>query len=176
MLVPSLPTDKRPSAAAFLRLALVAVNLVFLGVILGVLHGLFRPGSPTDPIPAVSPTQLALESATTASEFGDLIALVGVELDAPRPEPEPEAASSVAPPSSPLAGWAVIALLQGEGQPTTAILGHGGRQRTIQEGDDFLDGEVEAIDVGPKSGQVTIRLSEGGSMTAVLAEPHAPTQ
>lgn len=174
--MPSLPTKKRPPVASLLRLALVGLNLALLGLILGVLHGLFRPAPPADPIPPVSPTQLALETAAPASEFGDLIALVGVELDAPRPEPEPEAPSSAPPPGSPLAGWAVIALLQREGQPTTAILGLGDRQRTLQEGDDFLDGEVEAIAVDPRSGQVTIQLSHGGSLSAALTEPAPPAQ
>jgi len=174
--VPSLPTGTRPSVPALLRLALVGLNLAFLGLIAGVLHGLFRPGPPADPIPPVFPTQLALESAARTSEFGELIALVGVELDPPRPEPEPEAPSNVAPPSSPLAGWRVIALLQREGQPATAILGLGGRQRTLQEGDGFLDGVIEAIAVDPRNGQVTIQLSQGGSLTAALAEPASPTQ
>lgn len=161
-MIASLASNPRPSGATLLQLAVLGINLALVGAIVGVGVGLFRPGAVEDPIPPVDPLRIALDPEPAASEFGDLVALVGAQLDVPLPE-APPAEATPAPPAapSPLAGWSVVALLQRPGIPATAILGGGGRQVTVQVGDAFLGGEVCAIELDPESGRIHIQVRQG---------------
>ncbi|MEZ6187734.1 MAG: hypothetical protein R3F62_22330 [Planctomycetota bacterium] len=151
-------SSTRPAAAP-LRGLLLALNLVLLGLLGELVHGLFWGALP-DPLPRVAPVARALDEEPPPPAFAGLVALVAQELDAPLPDPEPEPEAPQPQAPSPLAGWEVVALLEPAGGPPTAILGAPGRQVTVQAGDAFLHGEVRAIAVDP-DGRVRVEVHQG---------------